>query len=357
MTFRCYFYVIMQKSLYIKFLYKRPMVFWLLVFLFYFIIWAQLSLYRAIIVSILLTLSQIIIVYVNQKKLLPNFFDTQRKKYINYVFYLLLIVVICSVSIERELIPFFNLTGRYELPPLYFVIFQHSLVDLIAFWISTSLYLLNKEEQNKIKIEELKKQRIETELKLLKSQINPHFLFNALNNIYAISYTGDPTTPDKILMLSNMLRYVLYDCTSDYVKLNDELDYISDYIEFQQLKTEHKQNIKFCVDIKDEDYKISPMLLIPLVENSFKYSKIDKDEKGFVKIDMRQLDNRLNFKITNSIPSVPAAKNVIADGGIGLDNVRKRLDLIYHSHYSLHVDNTVNEFKVELTIDNGKQQQ
>lgn len=354
MRFRCYFYVIMQKSIYIKFIYKKPIIFWLLVFLFYFIIWAQLSLYRAIIVSLLLTASQLSIVYINQKILLPKYFDTQRKKYINYVFYLLFVIIICSVSLERWLVPLFNLTGHFELPPLYFVIFQHSLVDLIAYWISTSLHLLNKEEKNKIKIEELKKQHVETELKLLKSQINPHFLFNALNNIYAISYTGDPTTPDKILMLSNMLRYVLYDCTSDFVKLTDELDYITDFIEFQQLKTEHKQNIKFCIEVKDEDYKISPMLLIPLIENSFKYSKIDKDEKGFVNIAMRQDSSKLNFKITNSVPQVPAAKDIIAGGGIGLDNVKKRLDLIYPSRYTLKVENSENEFMVDLAIDNGK---
>ena len=344
----------MIKKLTINYFYKRPAVFWLLIFLFYFIIWAQISVDRALIVSVLLTSSQMAIVYLNFKILLPRYFDSQRKKYINYVFYLFLLIVSFSVLVERELISLLNLSGHFVLPPLYFVIFQHSLVDLIAFWISTSLYLLNKEEQNKIKIEELKKQRIETELKLLRSQINPHFLFNALNNIYAISYTHDPSTPDKILMLSNMLRYVLYDCTSDYVKLTNEVDYISDYIEFQQMKTELKQNIKFCVDIRDEDYKISPMLLIPLVENSFKYSKIDKDEKGFVNINLEQKGNELKFKVTNSIPSVPAAKNIMGEGGIGLDNVRKRLDLIYPSHYSLRVDNTENEFRINLSILHGK---
>ena len=343
----------MRKRLYINYFYKRPQVFWLLVFLFYFVIWVQLSFYRAIIVSVLLTLSQIIIVYINQKKLLPRYFDSQRKRYVNNVLYLLLVVVLFSVSFERGLLSLLNLSGHFEKPPLYFVVFQHSLVDLIAFWISTSLYLLNKEEQNKIKIEELKKQHIETELKLLKSQINPHFLFNALNNVYAISYTCDPSTPDKILMLSNMLRYVLYDCKSDFVKLTSELDYIQDYIEFQQMKTEKKQNILFSVDIKDEDYKISPMMLIPLIENGFKYSKIDKDDKGFVKIDIKQSGAEFSFIITNSVPSIPVAKDFIYEGGIGLSNVKKRLELIYPAQHSFIVEDTGAEFKVDLKIVNG----
>lgn len=344
----------MLKKLTLDYFYKRPAVFWLLIFLFYFIIWAQISIYRALIVSILLTSSQMAIVYINFKILLPKYFDAQRTKYVNYVFYLFLMVVSVSVFIERELITMIKVPGYFILPPLYFVIFQHALMDLIAFWISTSLYLLNKEEQNKIKIEELKKQRIETELKLLKSQINPHFLFNALNNIYAISYTSDPSTPDKILRLSNMLRYVLYDCTSDFVKLTSEVDYISDFIEFQQMKTEHKQNIKFCINIEDESYKITPMLLIPLIENSFKYSKIDKDCRGFVNIRLEQKDKKLEFKLTNSIPTIPAVKNIMGEGGIGLDNVKKRLELIYPSRYTLNVNNTLNEFKVNLAISSGK---
>ncbi|MDP4188018.1 MAG: histidine kinase [Bacteroidota bacterium] len=333
---------------------RKPQVFWLAVALFYFIFYSQVSFYRAMTTSILYTVSQYVISQVNLLNLLPKFFDSKRKKYIFSVSLLLVFVVTIAVSIEKILFPLIFSHIQISQRPWPIAIFQHSLINLIALVVSIAFYVLKKEEENKNKIKELSRQRVETELKFLKSQINPHFLFNALNNIYTISYIGDPSTPEKILMLSDMLRYVLYDCKSDFVRLRNEVDYIRNFIEFQQMKTEQKQNISFTENIEDENYKIAPMLLIPLIENSFKHSLVEKDPNGYVQLDIEQHGERLRFHIANSIPSEPPVKWLNSSNGIGLNNVKMRLDLIYPDNYSFKINNNDKEFKLELQIGHGQ---
>ena len=161
---------------------------------------------------------------------------------------------------------------------------------------------------------------------------------------------GDQKAPEKILELSDMLRYVLYDCKADKVTLGKELEYIRNFIDFQQLKTEHSQNISLKIENVDESVCVAPMIIIPFIENSFKHSKIDRDDSGFINIDISQIKNKIYFNISNSIPDIPAAEWLQKNKGIGLENVKKRLNLIYPGKHSIEITNNNSVYTVKLEI-------
>ncbi len=195
---------------------------------------------------------------------------------------------------------------------------------------------------------ELRSEKLEAEMKFLKSQTNPHFLFNALNNIYALSQMKSDRTPEMVLKLSDILRYNLYECNDDMVPLEKEIAYIENYIGLQQLKSEHQQNIVFTNEVQGSHLMIAPMLLIPFIENSFKHSKIEDTEKGWVTILIEARDGQITFKAENSVPDVEYTKDKV--GGIGLQNVQRRLELIYPEQHKLDIEQHNNRYSVTLQL-------
>ncbi|MFT5892983.1 MAG: two-component system LytT family sensor kinase [Dokdonia sp.] len=193
-----------------------------------------------------------------------------------------------------------------------------------------------------------KTETLETELKLLKSQINPHFLFNALNNIYALSAIDAGKTQESISYLSNMLRYVLYECERPFVTLQKEVDYIEDYIKLFSLKSSKTYPIETHFTMADTSIVIAPMLLIPFVENAFKHSTIESIKDTFIKIHIDANQDTITFKIENTIAPNNTKKDDV--GGIGLENVKKRLAILYPENHTLHVSEEMNIFHVELTL-------
>ena len=193
----------------------------------------------------------------------------------------------------------------------------------------------------------LKNENLETELKFLKSQINPHFLFNALNNIYTLTYLEDEAAPDMILKLSDMLRYILYDCTSEAVPIEKEINYLKNYVELQRLKMDDLL-IQMAIDDFDPQVSIAPMLLIPFIENSFKHSKVEDTQHGWIKLRLWSEEQQIHFRIANSKPQQPFAKDKV--GGIGLQNVRRRLELLYPGKHHLTIHNTDQSFEVRLLL-------
>lgn len=222
------------------------------------------------------------------------------------------------------------------------------LLLLIAYILATVVefivYTKKKEEEIIIS----KNENLETELKLLKSQINPHFLFNALNNIYALSAIDTAKTQQSISYLSTMLRYVLYECERPFVLLSKEVEYIENYIKLFTLKSSKKYSIKVTFDPVDNNIQIAPMLLIPFVENAIKHSNIEQPKDTFINIHLSAEEKNINFKVENSI----ANKNILKDdvGGIGLDNVKKRLEILYPNKHTLSISKTNGIFKVELNL-------
>lgn len=220
-------------------------------------------------------------------------------------------------------------------------------LPLMGLLFLTTIYYLGKRREEKQK--EYFRERAETELRLLKNQINPHFLFNALNSVYTLSYIQSEMTPQMILKLSEMLRYVLYECTADKVTLEKELVYLENYITFQKLKEETEKAL--TVDFKNVDHTklVAPMLFIPFIENSFKHSNIHNSDNSFITIKIETQEDKLTFKIENSFSN--NISNTDKSKGIGLENVKRRLDLIYPDKYKLNIKSTTNKYYVELKLD------
>ncbi len=199
------------------------------------------------------------------------------------------------------------------------------------------------EEKNRATRE---KEQVKTELAFLKQQINPHFLFNSLNSIYSLAITQSEFTTDAILKLSSILRYVLYESEKGKVNLSDELVIIQNYIDLQKLRITEKVKVTYNVEGTVDSHKIEPFILIPLIENAFKYG-VDNINESFIDIDIRLKDNQLNFNIENKItPNFKKSE----DSGIGLRNINRRLELLYPEQYSFDWKEKDQVFYVSLEI-------
>jgi two-component system, LytTR family, sensor kinase len=197
--------------------------------------------------------------------------------------------------------------------------------------------------------DELVKQNQQAELDLLRSQINPHFLFNTLNNLYSLVYSKSEEAPGALMKLSEILRYMLYDSNAEKVKLEKEITYIRSFIELQQLRLSTPDFIKFTVDGNLEDRLIPPMLLITFVENAFKHGNKNVPAPGII-VSIKNFKDEFVFEITSYLVS-GQLQNKDPNKGIGLQNVKRRLELMYPGHHDLAVGLSEDKFHVKLRID------
>lgn len=195
---------------------------------------------------------------------------------------------------------------------------------------------------------EFRSEKLEAELKFLKSQINPHFLFNALNNIYALTVIKSDQAPDNLLKLSGMLRYMLYDCKADRVPLGKEIEYLRHFIDLNLLKDSRGLNVQVELDESRPALSIAPMLLIPFVENAFKHSKVEDRANGWIRIALSTTPDTIRFVVENSLPDTAHPKDQV--GGIGLNNVRRQLELLYPDQHDLLIEPQSDTFRVALTL-------
>lgn len=282
----------------------------------------------------------------------------------HYLFYFLNFVIIITMSMlttyletymllmmSKHLsisLPILNGARALIIPVLIRVIIFTAVIA-----ISTITILQRTEKDNQKIKNELKSEKLDMELRFLKSQITPHFLFNALNNIYSLVYTKDENAPQSVLKLSDMLRYVMVDCQVDLISLDKELKYIDAFIDFQQMSMENKSNVIFEKKIDNHDFKIPPMILQPLVENCFKHSRIVNDPEGFVHLYLIQENNDLIFIARNSIKGMSVSvidPNKKTKSGIGIENVKKRLDLYYGDNYSFENKHEGNYYIATIKI-------
>ncbi|MEI9946143.1 MAG: histidine kinase [Chitinophagaceae bacterium] len=189
-------------------------------------------------------------------------------------------------------------------------------------------------------------EKITAELQLLKAQVHPHFLFNTLNNIYSYSLENSPKTPGLILKLSSLLSYMLYDCKTDEVRLEKELEIMKNYIDLEKERYGNKIEISWNVEGGIKDRFIAPLLMLPLLENAFKHGTSEQIEKCWLSVDISVKHNALQCKIANSKNEyVPYSHN-----GIGIANVKKRLEFIYPEKYELKINDEGNFFVASMLI-------
>lgn len=194
-------------------------------------------------------------------------------------------------------------------------------------------------------IRSLKAEKSKAELSLLRAQINPHFFFNTLNNLYALTIKNSKQAPDVILKLSDMMRYTIYEGEKEKVKLGDEIEYLNNYIELHKIRHKKTVNINFKHDI-DTSLSIAPLLYIILLENAFKHGIETLTENAFIHINLYEDTDFIYFKIENNFDP----KEISEAKGIGLTNLKRRLALIYQKKHELTVDKTNNTYKVTLKI-------
>lgn len=189
-----------------------------------------------------------------------------------------------------------------------------------------------------------------SELALLQSQLSPHFLFNTLNNLYGISMHEHAKLPPLLLKLSELLRYSVYGAKEMYVPLKDEIVYIKNYIDFERLRIGERLDLKLELDeFENSTIKIAPMMLIVFVENAFKHSKNTQDERIFVEIGLKLWGNSILFRVKNSCNK--QQNNEAQMGGLGLENVKKRLKLLYPNMHDLAIKETAETFEIKLRLD------
>ena len=220
---------------------------------------------------------------------------------------------------------------------------------ICAFFLDFMLYYSQKKKKEEAIKGELERERNEMELRFLRSQINPHFLFNSLNNIYSMVYTNDKNAPDSILILSEMLRYVTDESKQSHILLRDEIKYIENYIRFQQFSYENSLNLSFEKDVESERVYISPMLLEPFVENSFKYSDLGSRKDAYLRVSLKTRGNKLYFSTSNT--KGPKKKGKTEREGVGIKNVEKRLQLLYPTTHKLDIEETDNTFTIKLELE------
>lgn len=286
------------------------------------------------------TIAALIISYL----LFPKY--VYRKKY--GLFVITLFILIASVILIEEFI-----IERIFFPDTrgkYFPNIIYTLIDVIPPIIIIAGFKLAWDATTKQRqLDELKVMVHESELQFLKSQINPHFLFNNLNNLYAHAVEQSPKTPEIILALSSILRYMLYECKVEYVSLNKEIEQIQNFIQLGELQIEGRGTVQLTNNINATGFQIAPLILMVFLENAFKHSSSSVVDNILIQIELHLDENgTLEFNCKNTYQEQTNTESL--SNGIGLVNVKKRLNLIYPNAYRLNVTDTDNQYSVRLSI-------
>lgn len=287
----------------------------------------------------------LIFFYLNYYIFVDKFYFT--KKYVVYAFVLVAFLLIAfpltdaivfslnarQTGIDHE--------GRRQAPTLL-IVFLNKKLYLFLFVFLASLFLRIRQH---LKI--IQQEKASSEISFLKAQINPHFLFNTLNSIYSLSLQKSDDAPQAIVKLSGMMRYVLNETKDNYVALDKELNYVRDYVELQKLRIEKKVKFKFEIIRNGTEQKIAPLILIPFIENAFKYG-VNSEDNSSIEIRINVDGKKLQMLVQNNKVRNMFAENL--SNNLGIENTRKRLELLYPGKYKLDINDLEKEFIVNLFL-------
>lgn len=233
------------------------------------------------------------------------------------------------------------------LNPRIFFTFNYPLISTI--FPLTGLAFLVRSLSQDSDMKALKEQQLLSELNYLKAQLHPHFFFNTINNIYGLALKQSPQTAPMVARLGDMMRYVLYEADQPTVPLARELTFLTDYIEVEKIRHQQGIDIQFDKQGIRPDYCIEPLLLLPFIENAFKHGLEEETKTGFVSIVICQTEEELTLQVSNSIPELIKAKET---SGLGIRNVRKRLDILYPGKHQLEMTEEPGTYEVNLILSN-----
>jgi hypothetical protein len=306
-----------------------------------------------------------VIFYINYLWLVPKFYFKQQKTPY-FILAALTVVVFYGISFyanqqifhdperERQIHEAFEKLIKdnvIQRPPMkQLQIYYFALIGVIVTGFSIGLRVIEKHADSEKRQKELEKEKLNSELAFLKNQVSPHFFFNTLNNIYSLIEINKTDAQDAVMKLSRLMRYLLYESEHGVTPLGHEINFMNHYIDLMRLRISTKVELK--IDLPDNDYglKIPPLLFIPFIENAFKHG-ISYREKSFIDISMKTENNSIIFLCRNSVAAQTAASSDENHSGIGLENVKKRLELLFPGKHELQISKTDNEFLVDLRIE------
>lgn len=295
--------------------------------------------------------------YCNTYIFIPRLFD--QKKFLSYSALILGLLIFYGLvpriyhALFGSLQPNLNLAAAPPRPPgpprsRPLVSAINITVFLLVFVLSTGIKVINQWLRSEQRNKEIANEKLKAELSFLKAQINPHFLFNTLNNIYALASAQSEHTAAAVMKLSSIMRYVLTEARNDLVPLEKEIQFTSHYIELQKMRLTDKTVIDFTIQGDPIGRQIAPLLLLPFVENAFKYG-VSTRERSPISILLEIKRDSLYFSICNQ--KHPNTLLRASDNtGIGISNTKRRLDLFYEDRYALDIDDRTNDFSVKLKI-------
>lgn len=285
-------------------------------------------------------------VYANFYLFIPLFL--KQRKYSFYLFWLVATLAVTSLLTTAVL-------SMIEHRDLTRQLFSTNFITSAGYIILTSLakFITDWIELQDIELRYHKAegQRLEAELKALKAQINPHFLFNSLNNIYALSLSGSDKTPRLILKLSDLMRHVLYESREDFIPLKKEVDFVMNFVDLQRIRLNEHIEIDFRVEGTIPDRKIMPLVFEPFLDNAFKHGPRTSGDDAYIRIKLTIEPEAVDFEVANSCRLQHQTKKHKSASGVGLENVKQRLALLYTpADFDLNIDQSNVEFKVKLKL-------
>ncbi len=325
------------------------LLFWVLIYLTYVISYGGYTddYQRELAINGVLMPVRILFTYLMLYLILPLLIQ---KKYSQFIVLTLFHALACGILIwfvYRFYAISSNIADINELPLLYVSKIFVSIISNYGIVLAACMLKLFKwwfiDQQYKVKIEN---EKLESELKFLKSQINPHFLFNTLNNLYALTLKNSSQASDVVLKLSGLLDYMLYHAKENEVSLTKELSIIESYIELEKIRYGDRLKLSYSLEGDASSCMIAPLILIPFVENAFKHGASKDRQSPEIDIKVKAESNGIEFNISNSFP-----KHVVNnDKGIGLENIRRQLNLIYPDRHQLEINHQDQMYSVQLRL-------
>lgn len=293
--------------------------------------------------------AKIVIVYLNFYWLMPNYL--YKRKYFSYALGLLMVFALGVLLYRLQWVVLFTRTNFRFWDTIGWSMDALNIISPVIMF-SGGIKLLKNwyiDKENKAALE---KQKLATELNYLKGQIHPHFFFNTLNNLYALTLQKSDDAPTTVLKLSQMMHYMLYDAATELVPLTKEINNIQNYIELERIRYGDRLDLSFSVTGTVEGKQIAPLILLPFVENAFKHGTSNEHRECWITIDLKVKDDLLLFKVENSVNSSNKPGNLMGyKSGIGLKNVKRRLELLYPAHHQLGILKEADAHWIDLKIE------
>ena len=328
--------------------YLHHLLFWLLLFSgWHYFRYQDYPNNNAIWMSLVKVTDLALMVYITNYLLIPKFL--YRKRY--WVFGIIFLFMIIASSVFKMYVlgllmnnpRMFSLAGG-----LKGRIYDNVLPHILLVSTGAAFKLMLDQVRSQRRMAELAMEKSAAELNFLKSQVNPHFLFNSLNSVYFLIDKENSEAKKTLLQFADLLRYQLYECNAETIEIEKEIAFLNDYIQLQKLRKDNQYEVEVQIGKEVKGFRIPPLFLIPFVENAFKHISHFDEQKNFVTVSLSQMNGSFEFSVSNSREAGQISTE--PSGGIGLNNVKRRLELLYPGNYELDIEDLESKFTVELKL-------